>query len=225
VEPLAVVKDFAPFKDGSLGFGSNGELATMHQLAFEAAPKTFHGGVVATVARSAHAGDDARECQALPICLARILHPTIRMIQKSSLSLWVTLSEIGVHMQNMALNPCVNGLVEFLDQFHSQAVFTNALAEAAEQFSELRVRVPVFFMCGTPESLHASLLKREMGFDVSLQKSDEGDQKLNLLAGEIGLHQQCFQMVHMLDELVMLRIHLRHSGFKFFGPKQHGLNE
>jgi hypothetical protein len=39
VEPLAVVKDFNPFKDGGSGFGPGGELSGMHQLAFEAAQK------------------------------------------------------------------------------------------------------------------------------------------------------------------------------------------
>ena len=38
VEPLAVVKDFNPFKDGRSGFGPRGELAAMHEFAFEAAP-------------------------------------------------------------------------------------------------------------------------------------------------------------------------------------------
>jgi hypothetical protein len=32
---------------------------------FEAAPEAFHGGVVVAVARSAHAGNDARHCQSL----------------------------------------------------------------------------------------------------------------------------------------------------------------
>lgn len=71
MEPLPVVKDSDPLKDG----GAGGELAAMHQLAFEAAPEAFHGRVIVTVARSAHAGDDAGLSQPLPVSLAAYCIP------------------------------------------------------------------------------------------------------------------------------------------------------
>jgi len=51
VEPLPVVKDFDPFKDGRPSFGSCRELAARHQFPFEAAPEAFHGGVGQGIAR------------------------------------------------------------------------------------------------------------------------------------------------------------------------------
>ena len=83
MEPLPVVKDFDPLKDGSLGFPACGKLATMHQLPFQTAPEAFHRGVVIAVARSAHAGDDARLRQAFPVSGARILHPAIGVMHQS----------------------------------------------------------------------------------------------------------------------------------------------
>jgi len=49
VEPHPVVKDFDPFKDGGLGLGARGELATMDEFAFEGAPEAFHHDVVVAV--------------------------------------------------------------------------------------------------------------------------------------------------------------------------------
>ena len=54
VEPLPVVKDFDPLEDGGAGFGSRGELTTMHEFAFKADREAFHGGVVVTIATVAH---------------------------------------------------------------------------------------------------------------------------------------------------------------------------
>jgi len=73
VEPLAVVKHFDPFKDGGPGFGPRGELTAMHQFAFEAAPEAFHRRIVVAVAGPAHAGDDARLRQDLPVSRTGIL--------------------------------------------------------------------------------------------------------------------------------------------------------
>src|SRR5260370_29928592 len=67
VEPRAVVKDFDPLEDGGAGFHPCGELATMHQFAFEAAPEAFHGGVVIAVAAPAHAGHGSGLRQPLPV--------------------------------------------------------------------------------------------------------------------------------------------------------------
>jgi len=75
VEPLAVVKDFNPFKDGRSGFGACRELAAMHQFSFEAAPEAFHGRIVVAVAGSAHARDDAGLRQPLPVSLAGVFAP------------------------------------------------------------------------------------------------------------------------------------------------------
>src|ERR1035437_107249 len=64
VEPRPVVKDFDPLEDGRAGFGARGELVAIHEFAFEAAPEAFHGGVVITVAASAHAGHSFRPAPA-----------------------------------------------------------------------------------------------------------------------------------------------------------------
>ena len=50
VEPLLVVKQFDPLKDGGTGFALAGELAGMNQFAFEAASEAFHRRVVVSVA-------------------------------------------------------------------------------------------------------------------------------------------------------------------------------
>ena len=80
MEPLAVVKDFNSFRDGSLGFRPRAELATMHQLAFKTAPEAFHGGVVMAVAPATHAGNEAYSCQPLPVGFAGVLAATIRVM-------------------------------------------------------------------------------------------------------------------------------------------------
>ena len=49
VESLPVVKDFNPLEDGGARFGVRGEGAAVDEFAFEAAPKTFHDGVVVAV--------------------------------------------------------------------------------------------------------------------------------------------------------------------------------
>src|SRR5277367_1223416 len=77
VEPLAVVEDFQPLEDRRLGFGARGELAPMHQLAFQAAPEALDHGVVVAVASPAHAGLDAGSGQPLPIRLAGVLPAAI----------------------------------------------------------------------------------------------------------------------------------------------------
>ena len=82
VEPHPVVKDFDPFKDGGFGFSPGGEVVVA-QTAFEAAPKTFHGGVVVAVAFATHAGDDAGRRQALPVGRAGVLDAAIGMMQQS----------------------------------------------------------------------------------------------------------------------------------------------
>ena len=79
MEPLAVVKDFDPFKDGGPGFSAGGKLAAMHQFAFEAAPKTFHRRVIIAVAGATHAGNDAGEHQPLPISGIGLLHAAIEV--------------------------------------------------------------------------------------------------------------------------------------------------
>lgn len=59
MEPLAVIKDFDPFKDGGTSFSSSREVTAVDQTAFERAPKTFHQRIVIAVAATAHAGDYA----------------------------------------------------------------------------------------------------------------------------------------------------------------------
>ena len=77
VEPLPVVKHFDPFKDSGPGLGPRGELAAMHQFAFEAAPEAFHRRIVVAVAGTAHARDNPGLHQQLPISRAGILHAAI----------------------------------------------------------------------------------------------------------------------------------------------------
>ena|ERR1035438_2810131 len=60
-----------------------GELTAMHEFTFEAAPQAFHGGVVVTVAGSAHAGDDAGLRQPLAVSRTGILHPAIRVMNQA----------------------------------------------------------------------------------------------------------------------------------------------
>src|SRR5579862_5033412 len=83
VEPLAVVKDFNPFKDGGFGLGASGKLTTVNQLAFKAAPEAFHGGVVVAVARAAHAGDDAGLRQPLAVGGTAILNAAIGVMHQA----------------------------------------------------------------------------------------------------------------------------------------------
>ena len=80
MEPLAVIKDFNPFKDGDSGFRPGGELAAMHHLAFEAAPEAFPGGVVLAVTRTAHAREDACGDPPLPVSFPGVLAAAIRMM-------------------------------------------------------------------------------------------------------------------------------------------------
>ena len=82
MEPLAVVKEFDPFKDGGLGFRVGDELAAMDEFAFEAAPEAFHGGIVIAVAGSAHAGDDPGPHELLPVGGTGVLAATIRMMDQ-----------------------------------------------------------------------------------------------------------------------------------------------
>jgi len=74
-EPLPVGKNFDPFKDGGLDFGARGEQAVGNRFPFEAAPEAFQDGVVVAVACAAHAGDDARLREPLPVGAASVLHP------------------------------------------------------------------------------------------------------------------------------------------------------
>src|SRR5438128_7641710 len=83
VEPLPVVKDFDPFEDGSAGFRSRGKMNAMHQLAFEAAPKAFHQGIVVTVAAPAHARHDPGGGEALPVTFAGVLYAPVRVMNQS----------------------------------------------------------------------------------------------------------------------------------------------
>ena len=82
-EPLAVVKDFDPFKDGRLRLGACGKLAAMDQLAFERAPEAFHQGVVMAVAATAHARNNARQRQSLPITFRGVLDAAIGMMHQA----------------------------------------------------------------------------------------------------------------------------------------------
>jgi hypothetical protein len=82
VEPLPVVKDFDPFKDRRARGSARGEVSAMDQVAFEAAPKTFHGGVVVTVAAAAHAGNDSGREPSLPIVLTGVLDAPIGVMEQ-----------------------------------------------------------------------------------------------------------------------------------------------
>lgn len=55
----AIVKTLQVFKDGLPGFLPRGEPHAINALPFERAKKAFHGGIVVTVACSAHADQDA----------------------------------------------------------------------------------------------------------------------------------------------------------------------
>src|ERR1039458_4700024 len=82
VEPRAVVKDFDPLEDGGASLRPRGELAAMHEFAFEAAPEAFHGGVVITVAPAAHARHGSSLRQPLPIVAAGILDALVGVMEQ-----------------------------------------------------------------------------------------------------------------------------------------------
>jgi hypothetical protein len=54
----------------------------MDQAAFECAPEAFHHRIVAVVAPAAHAGNDARQRQLLPVSGAGILDALIGMMHQ-----------------------------------------------------------------------------------------------------------------------------------------------
>jgi hypothetical protein len=60
VEPHADVKGFDPFKNCRPRGSAGGEMPPVNEFASQGAPKAFHGGVVITVAPSAHAAGRLR---------------------------------------------------------------------------------------------------------------------------------------------------------------------
>jgi len=95
VEPLAVVKDFDPFKDRRACVGARGEAMAMNQFAFHGAPEAFHHGVVVAVAAPAHAWNDARQCQPLPITFAGILDAPVGMMHQTCWRLTMSVLTTG----------------------------------------------------------------------------------------------------------------------------------
>ena len=83
VAPRPVVKDFDPFEDGGAGFGPGGERKAVDQFPFQGAPEAFPHRVVIAVAPAAHAGDDARLGEALPVGGAGILNALIGVMHQS----------------------------------------------------------------------------------------------------------------------------------------------
>ena len=79
---VGIVKDFDPLEDGRVRLGARGKSKTMNQFPFQSAPEAFHHGVVIAVAAAAHAGDDARLGQALPLgglnALVGMMHQSSR---------------------------------------------------------------------------------------------------------------------------------------------------
>ena len=72
-----VVEDFNVFGDLLSGLFSGGKAAMVNEFGFEAAPATFHGGVVPAIAFSAHGGLHAELLQELLVGSCAVLAASV----------------------------------------------------------------------------------------------------------------------------------------------------
>src|SRR5579863_8820417 len=79
--PPAIVPTLDVLKDRTPRLLLRGVITLINQLPFQGAEKALHGGVVITVACAAHADLNPAGLQQMPVLVAGILHPSIRVVQ------------------------------------------------------------------------------------------------------------------------------------------------
>src|SRR5439155_14326320 len=84
---MAVVIDFNVLEERRGGLLSGGQRLRVNELVFKRAPKSFHGGVVITIAFAAHAADSLSGTEQSAVSLSAVLEASVRVMQQAGLGL------------------------------------------------------------------------------------------------------------------------------------------
>jgi hypothetical protein len=129
--------------------------------------------------------------------------------------------QLGVHRQNMLLNPGTQFLMQATKQLRMKAFRPAAFLELLKKLPELFVRLFVLRMSRTAVSLHASLLKPEMRFAIGLEEINQVEQELGLLPRRIGIGQHALQMIGIVNQHPVLLIDRGGTDNELFAPEYH----
>ena len=109
-----------------------------------------------------------------------------------------------VNPQDMLQDPVTARLVQRVKHLGAAALIFEAPLEIVKEAQKMGVRVLVFLVGGTPMACHTGFLVLEMGDGVDFNKIDQVQDKLGLLAVEIGVAGNALQTVEIINQRLVL---------------------
>jgi len=128
----------------------------------------------------------------------------------------------GVHLQNVLLNPQIDGLMQGPEGMRPETLGFALYFELMEKHPELFVGLFVFCMGRAQVAFHALLLKPEVLFGVRLKEIGQMDQEFAFLPGRIGAGQHALKMIDIVNQHPVLVVNLFGTGLEPFIPDYHG---